>query len=99
MRIVASEFSSLDGIVQAPGGPDEDTSGGFRHGGWWHPYFDVDVMGPVMEGFAEQCEALLPGRRTYQVSADAWPTRGGDPFADWINQTQKYVVSDTLTDA
>lgn len=99
MRIVASEFSSLDGILQAPGGPDEDTSGGFRHGGWWHPYFDPEVMGPVIGSFAENCEALLQGRRTYQVSAEAWPTRGGDEFADWINQTQKYVVSDTLTDA
>ena len=99
MRIVASEFSSLDGIVQAPGGPDEDTTGGFRHGGWWHQYFDADVMGPVIGGIAEQSEALLQGRRTYQVSAEAWPARGGDPFADWINQAQKYVVSDTLTDA
>ena len=98
MRIVASEFMSLDGIVQAPGGPDEDTSGGFQHGGWSHPYFDPDVMGPVIGAVAERSEALLQGRRTYQVSAEAWPDRAGDPFADWINATQKYVVSDTLTD-
>ena len=98
MRIVASEFMSLDGIVQAPGGPDEDTSGGFQHGGWSHPYFDPEVMGPVIGAVAERSEALLQGRRTYQVSAEAWPDRAGDPFADWINATQKYVVSDTLTD-
>ena len=98
MRVVVSEFMSLDGVVQAPGGPEEDTSGGFRHGGWSGPYFDVETMGPVIGGFAETCEALLQGRRTYQVSAQAWPSRGGDPFADWINATQKYVVTDTLTE-
>ena len=96
MRIVASEFTSLDGVVQAPGGPEEDTSGGFRHGGWSHPFFDPEVMGPVIGEFAERSEALLQGRRTYQVSAAAWPERAGDPFADWINATQKYVVSNTL---
>ncbi|HVV74533.1 MAG TPA: dihydrofolate reductase family protein [Mycobacteriales bacterium] len=99
MRVVASEFSALDGVVQAPGGPDEDTSGGFAHGGWSHPYFDPQVMGGVMGGIPERCEALLQGRRTYQVSKNAWPERNGDPFADWINATQKYVVSDTLTHA
>ncbi len=99
MRVVASEFISLDGVVQAPGGPDEDTSGGFRHGGWSHPYFDPEVMGSVIGEIAERSEALLQGRRTYQVSAAAWPDRAGDPFADWINEAQKYVVSDTLTDA
>ncbi len=99
MRVVVSEFMSLDGVVQAPGGPDEDTSGGFRHGGWSIPYFDPEVMGAVVDGYAERNEVLLQGRRTYQVSAAAWPERSGDPFADWINRAQKYVVSDTLTDA
>lgn len=99
MRVVVSEFVSLDGVVQAPGGPDEDTSGGFRHGGWSMPYFDPEVMGPIIGGIAEHSVALLQGRRTYQVSAAAWPSRGGDPFADWINSTQKYVVSDTLSAA
>jgi dihydrofolate reductase len=56
-------------------------------------------MGPVIGELAERCEALLQGRRTYRVSAAAWPERGGDPFSDWINRTQKYVVSDTLADA
>jgi dihydrofolate reductase len=97
MRIVASEFMSLDGVVQAPGGATEDTSGGFGHGGWSLPYFDPEVMGEVIEGFAQHCEALLQGRRTYQVSAGAWPERAGtSSFADWINAAPKYVVSDTL---
>jgi dihydrofolate reductase len=99
MRIVASEFISLDGVVQAPGGPDEDTSGGFAHGGWSRQFFDVEVMGPLIGGFAERSVALLQGRRTYQVSAAAWPERAGDPFADWINGVQKYVVSNTLSEA
>ena len=73
MRVVASEFMSLDGVVQAPGGPQEDTSGGFRHGGWSIPYFDPEVMGQAIGEFAARCEALLQGRRTYQVSAAAWP--------------------------
>lgn len=99
MRVVVSEFMSLDGVVQAPGGPEEDTSGGFRHGGWSLPYFDPAVMGPVIGEVAERSEALLQGRRTYQVSAGAWPERAGDPFADWINATQKYVVSDSLSES
>jgi dihydrofolate reductase len=98
MRVVISEFMSLDGVVQAPGGPDEDTSGGFRHGGWSMPYFDPDVMGPVIDEFASRSEALLQGRRTYEVSSAAWPERSGG-FADWINAAQKYVVSDTLSEA
>jgi len=99
MRVVVSEFMSLDGVVQAPGGPEEDTSGGFRHGGWSHPYFDPEVMGAVIGEFAERCDALLQGRRTYQVSAEAWPSQAGDRFAEWINGTQKYVVSDTLAES
>lgn len=98
MRVVVGEFMSLDGVVQAPGGPSEDTSGGFRHGGWSMKFFDPEVMGPVIDEFAERGEALLQGRRTYQVSAAAWPARSGG-FADWINGTQKYVVSDTLSEA
>jgi dihydrofolate reductase len=99
MRVVVSEFMSLDGVVQAPGGRDEDTSGGFRHGGWSFPFFDPQVMGPVVDEYAERSEVLLQGRRTYQVSAAAWPSRSGNPFADWINRAQKYVVSNTLTEA
>lgn len=99
MQVVVSEFMSLDGVVQAPGGPQEDTSGGFRHGGWSLQFFDPEVMGPVVTEFAERCEVLLQGRRTYQVSSTAWPERGGDPFSDWINGAQKYVVTDTLSEA
>lgn len=99
MRIVVSEFISLDGVAQAPGGPQEDTSGGFRHGGWSIPFFDPAVMGAVMGEVVERSDALLQGRRTYQVSASAWPQQSGNPFADWINGVQKYVVSDTLAEA
>ncbi len=99
MRIVVSEFMSLDGVVQAPGGPQEDTSGNFPHGGWSMPFFDPEVMGKVLGDVVSHCEALLQGRRTYQVSAAAWPERGGDPFADWINAAQKYVVSDTFVES
>ena len=98
MRIVISEFISLDGVVQAPGGAEEDTDGGFRHGGWSMPYFDPEVMGPAIDEIAEGTEAMLQGRRTWQVMAAAWPDRGGDPFADWMNTVPKYVVSDTLTE-
>jgi len=96
MRIVISEFMSLDGVVQAPGGPGEDTDGGFRHGGWSMPYFDPEVMGAVIGEMSARTDALLQGRRTWQVMAGAWPDRAGDPFADWMNTVPKYVVSDTL---
>jgi dihydrofolate reductase len=99
MRIVISEFMSLDGVVQAPGGAEEDLDGGFRHGGWSMPYFDPEIMGAAIGEASDRTEALLQGRRTWQVMAAAWPDRGGDPFADRMNSLQKYVVSDTLTDA
>ena len=98
MRIVISEFISLDGVVQAPGGADEDRDGGFRHGGWSMPYFDPEIMGGAIGEMSSRTEALLQGRRTWQVMAGAWPDRAGDPFADWMNTVQKYVVSDTLSD-
>ncbi|CAM5730607.1 dihydrofolate reductase family protein [Streptomyces fumanus] len=99
MRIVISEFISLDGVVQAPGGPKEDTDGGFAHGGWTHPYFDPEVVGGFFDEALRGAEALLYGRRTWQVMAQAWPAQAGDPFADRINALPKYVVSDTLGDA
>ena len=98
MRIVIAEFMSLDGVVQAPGGPDEDRDGGFAHGGWSHPYFDLEVMGRAIDEGLAQSEALLFGRRTWQTMAAAWPERAGDPFADRMNAIQKYVVSSTLRD-
>jgi dihydrofolate reductase len=99
MRIVISEFISLDGVVQAPGGAEEDQEGGFRHGGWSMPFFDPDVMGAAIGEASEKTEALMQGRRTFQVMAGAWPDRGGDPFADWMNSVPKYVVSNSLADA
>jgi dihydrofolate reductase len=98
MRIVIIEFISLDGVVQAPGGPDEDTDGGFAHGGWTHPFFDPEVAGGAFADALTGAEALLYGRRTWQGMASAWPERAGDPFADQMNAVPKYVVSDTLGD-
>ncbi len=97
MRIVITEFISLDGVVQAPGGPDEDTDGGFAHGGWSHPFFD-DVVGGGFDEALNAAEALLFGRRTWRSMAAAWPGRAGDPFADRMNAIRKYVVSKTLGD-
>jgi dihydrofolate reductase len=97
MRVVVNEFMSLDGVVQAPGGAEEDTDGGFAHGGWSGPYFDPEVMGAAVgEGMAT-AEALLFGRRTWQGMAAAWPERAGDPYADHMNAIKKYVASRTLT--
>jgi dihydrofolate reductase len=97
MRIVVSEFMSLDGVVQAPGGAKEDTDGGFAHGGWSMPFFDAEAMGGVIGEVMEATEALLFGRRTWQTMAAAWPGRAGDPFADRMNEIPKYVASRTLT--
>ena len=98
MKTLITEFISLDGVVQAPGGASEDTDGGFSHGGWSMKYFDPAVMGGTYAELAKHSDALLQGRRTYQASAAAWPGRSGDPFSDWINRVQKYVVSDSLTE-
>ena len=96
MRIVLSDFMSLDGVVQAPGGRKEDTDGGFEHGGWSMRFFDADAMGPVLDEVMQRTEALLFGRRTWQTMAAAWPRRAGDPFADRMNEIRKYVASRTL---
>jgi dihydrofolate reductase len=97
MRIIVSDFMSIDGVVQAPGGAEEDTDGGFAHGGWSMPFFDVEVMGPAIGEAMGQTEALLFGRRTWEVMAGAWPERAGDPFADQMSAIAKFVVSRTLT--
>lgn len=97
MQIVLSDFMSLDGVVQAPGGPEEDTDGGFTAGGWSMPYFDPATMGPAFDEVVAGSEALLFGRRTWQSMAAAWPGRAGDPFADRMNALPKYVASRTLT--
>jgi dihydrofolate reductase len=98
MRIVISDFISLDGVVQAPGGRNEDPDGGFRHGGWSMQFFDPEAMGPVLDEVMAKTEALLFGRRTWAVMAAAWPGRAGDPFADRMNEIRKYVVSRTLSE-
>jgi dihydrofolate reductase len=96
MRVVVNEFISLDGVVQAPGGAQEDTDGGFAHGGWSMPYFDPQVMGGAIGATMQNVEALLFGRRTWRVMADAWPGRAGDDFADQMNALPKYVASRTM---
>ncbi len=100
MRVVLSNFMSLDGVVQAPGGAEEDTDHGFAHGGWSMPYFDPASMGGFIDEATQTTDALLFGRRTWQTMADAWPDRddGSDPFASHMNSITKYVVSNTLTD-
>ena len=98
MRVVVYEFMSLDGVVQAPGGPEEDTEGGFAHGGWSMPYFDPEIMGAAIGAGMSTADALLFGRRTWQGMAAAWPDRAGDPYADQMNAIKKYVASRTLTE-
>ena len=97
MRIIVSEFISLDGVVQAPGGKDEDTDGGFRQGGWSAPFFDPESMGAVIGEVMDRTDALLFGRRTWDGMAAAWPGRAGDPYADQMNAVRKYVSSRTLS--
>jgi dihydrofolate reductase len=97
MRIILSDFMSLDGVAQAPGGKNEDTDGGFEHGGWSMRFFDAESMGPVIDEVLQNTEALLYGRRTWEVMAAAWPNRAGAPFADRMNALPKYVVSRTLS--
>jgi dihydrofolate reductase len=97
-KIVVSEFLTLDGVMQGPGDPNEDRSGGFEHGGWQLAYFD-DVFGKVMmEAFAAT-GALLLGRRTYEGFAAHWPKQpADDPLAGTMNGLTKYVVSTSLTE-
>ena len=97
MQITLIDFISLDGVVQAPGGKDEDTDGEFQHGGWSAPYFDPDSMGAAIGGVMERTGALLFGRRTWDNMAAAWPGRAGDPYADRMNAIPKYVASRTLS--
>jgi dihydrofolate reductase len=95
-RLVVSEFVSLDGVIQAPGGPEEDTDGGFRHGGWTLPYWHDDI-GAAFGAFMRDVDALLLGRKTYVTHANAFePMPPGDRFGDMMNAPAKYVVSRTL---
>jgi dihydrofolate reductase len=98
-KIVVSEFVSLDGVMQAPGGADEDTEGGFAHGGWTMPYWHDDI-GAHFFAAMTQSDALLLGRKTWQGHGGAFdPMPAGDPFGDVMNAIPKYVVSTSLTSA
>ncbi len=95
-KIITTTFVTADGVMQAPGGPKEDTSGGFAHGGWSFPYWD-GTADSVMDGFMKQPFELLLGKRTYDIWAPYWPTQEGD-IARPFNKTRKYVVSHHQTE-
>ena len=98
-KIVVSEFVSLDGVMQAPGGADEDTEGGFTHGGWTGPYWHDEIGAQFAQEMSEG-DALLLGRKTWQIHGGAFePMAEGDPFGDVMNGMPKYVVSTTLASA
>jgi len=98
-RVIVSEFLTLDGVMQAPGDPEEDTRGGFEHGGWQLPLFD-DALGAFVMGGIERAGGLLLGRRTYEIFAAHWPNQpDDDPLAPTLNALQKYVASRTLREA
>ena len=95
-KLIVSEFMTLDGVMQAPGGKDEDRDGGFEHGGWTIPYWHDDI-GKSFGALMAESDAFLLGRRTYVTHAEAFePLPPGDPFGDLINAPKKYVVSRTL---
>src|SRR5476651_622153 len=90
-KIVVISMISLDGIMQAPGGPEEDTSDGFKYGGWTAPYAD-ESFGPILNKELNVPFDLLLGRKTYEIFAGFWPKQKG-PIADPLNKAKKYVVS------
>jgi dihydrofolate reductase len=95
-KLMVSEFVTLDGVMQAPGGKDEDRDGGFEHGGWTRPYWH-DEIGKSFLALMQDVDALLLGRRTYVTHAEAFePMAPGNPFGDAMNAPKKYVVSRTL---
>jgi dihydrofolate reductase len=96
--LIVAEFMTLDGVIQAPGGKDEDPDGGFVHGGWTQPYWHDDIGTHFFQAMS-QADALLLGRKTWQGHGAAFdPLPAGDPFGDVLNGIQKYVVSTTLHD-
>lgn len=98
-KLIAGAFTTLDGVVQAPGGPDEDREGGFPHGGWLVPYFD-ETFGRLMTEWTKRAGAFLLGRKTYEMFAASWPnaTDPADEAAAALNGRPKYVASRTLTE-
>src|SRR5690349_9613229 len=95
-KLIVHEFMTLDGVMQAPGGKDEDTDGGFQHGGWTIPYWHDDI-GKSFFAFMQGVDAFLLGRKTYVTHAQAFePMPKGDVFGDLMNAPKKYVVSRTL---
>ena len=95
-KLIVSEFMTLDGVMQAPGGKDEDRDGGFEHGGWTLPYWHDDI-GRNFFALMQDADAILLGRRTYVTHAEAFePMAPGDPFGDLMNAPKNYVVSKTL---
>ena len=97
-QLIVAEFITLDGVIQAPGGEDEDTEGGFTHGGWTRPYWHDDIGAHFFQAMSS-ADAFLLGRKTWQIHGGAFETMEGNPFADALNKVQKYVVSTTLSDA
>jgi dihydrofolate reductase len=97
-KLIVTEFVTLDGVAQAPGTPDEDRDGGFTHGGWQAPLLDEET-GTAMFERASSMDALLLGRRTYEIFADYWPKAPEEiPFTGLLNGVPKYVVSRTLAE-
>ncbi len=97
-KLVINEQLTLDGVMQAPGDPDEDRSGGFEHGGWFRSYFAEDLFRIIGESLPET-DAFLFGRRTYEIMARYWPyAPEGEPFTHIMNNTPKYVASTTLAE-
>jgi dihydrofolate reductase len=97
-QLVVTEFVTLDGVAQAPGGPDEDTEGGFGFGGWQAPILDEEA-GQTMFEEAKGMDALLLGRRTYEIFAGFWPTAPAEiPYTEVLNRVPKLVASRSLTD-
>lgn len=95
-RIIVAEFITLDGVIQAPGGADEDIDGGFVHGGWTWPYWHDDIGKHFFQAMA-QADTLLLGRKTWQIHGGAFePMPVGDPIGDAMNSIRKVVVSTTL---